>query len=391
MCPSYRATLEERDSTRGRARMLFEMVRGNPLAGGWDNPHVKASLDLCLSCKSCRAECPVQVDMATYKAEFLHHYYQKHARPLHAYGMGLIHQWARLAGHVPGLVNLATQTPGISRLVKTMAGIAPQRQVPVFARPFNRRFRPTGREGDPRPPVVLWPDTFNNYFHPETARAAAAVLEQAGYSVTVPSGFVCCGRPLYDFGMLTAARKRLEHSMDVLARAIADGIPVVGLEPACVSTFRDELLNFFPRDERAKRLSKQVFLLPEFLDQQSNRQLPALSGKAIVHGHCHQKAVMGMGSTERVLRSAGLEVDMLDTGCCGMAGAFGFQPDKYEISIRIGEGSLLPAVRNAGEGTLIVADGYSCREQVFQATGKLPLHTAEVLARASRPAGARPG
>jgi len=207
----------------------------------------------------------------------------------------------------------------------------------------------------------------------------------------VPSGFVCCGRPLYDFGMLTAARKRLEHSMDVLARAIADGIPVVGLEPACVSTFRDELLNFFPRDERAKRLSKQVFLLPEFLDQQSNRQLPALSGKAIVHGHCHQKAVMGMGSTERVLRSAGLEVDMLDTGCCGMAGAFGFQPDKYEISIRIGEGSLLPAVRNAGEGTLIVADGYSCREQVFQATGKLPLHTAEVLARASRPAGARPG
>lgn len=205
------------------------------------------------------------------------------------------------------------------------------------------------------------------------------MLEAAGYAVTVPRGFVCCGRPLYDFGWLDAARRRLQHSMRVLEQAVARAIPVVWLEPACVATFRDELLDFFPDDPRARRLSEQVFLLPEFLDQQKHLYLPELEARAMVHGHCHQKALMGMHSTENVLRRTGLNVEILDAGCCGMAGAFGFDPANYAVSLRIGEERLLPAVRAADKDTLIVADGYSCREQVLQGTGRFPLHTAEVL------------
>ncbi|MEJ2629663.1 MAG: FAD-binding and (Fe-S)-binding domain-containing protein [Acidihalobacter sp.] len=387
MCPSYRATREERDSTRGRARMLFEMVQGDPLSGGWDDPHVKESLDLCLSCKSCRAECPVQVDMASYKAEFLHHYHQHHRRPPQAYTIGLIHQWARIAGRLPWLVNALTRAPGISRLLKAVAGIAPQRSIPLFRRPFNRSFRAQVRDAANRGKVVLWPDTFNNHFHPQTLDAAVKVLNAAGFGVEVPRGFVCCGRPLYDFGMLDSARHRLEHSMRVLANAIDADTPVIGLEPACVATFRDELLNFFPDDKRARRLSELVFLLPEFLEKQGG-YFKGMQGKALVHGHCHQKAVMGMGSTESVLCDAGLDVTMLDAGCCGMAGAFGFDVEKYEVSMSIGEERLLPAVRGAADETLIIADGYSCREQVFQATGRLPLHSAEVLLRALEGSGA---
>ncbi len=380
MCPSYRATGEESYSTRGRARLLFEMLQGDPLKGAWDNETIHDSLDLCLACKGCRGDCPVQVDMATYKAEFMAHYYENHRRPRQAYAMGMIHQWARAAAYAPGLVNFFTQTPGLRDISKRIANLAPQRQLPAFARrTFQREFvrRQTSTDGN-RPRVLLWPDTFNNHFHPQTALAAVSVLEDAGYRVEVPGGFVCCGRPLYAVGLLEQARKLLRGTMDTLEDAVRDEIPVVGLEPSCMVTFRDELPDLFPNDERAAALKENTWLLPDFLAEQTG-YAPELSGSALVHGHCHQKALTGMDGTRELLSRCGLDTDILDSGCCGMAGSFGFEPDKYGISMKVGEDVLLPAVRGAGEDTLIISDGYSCREQVYQALGRRPLHTAEVL------------
>jgi FAD/FMN-containing dehydrogenase/Fe-S oxidoreductase len=381
MCPSYRATGEEMHSTRGRARLLFEMLQGHPLQRGWRNEHVKEALDLCLACKGCKDECPVDVDMATYKAEFLSHYYEGRLRPRSAYAFGLIHRWSRLASHAPRLANFFTQTPLLRDLSKLLAGAAPQRRLPAFAPvPFKKWFQ--GRQpqgGGTR--ILLWPDTFNNYFHPEVARAAVEVLESAGYAVFVPSAALCCGRPLYDFGMLDLAQRQLRRILDALRDDIRAGIPVVGLEPSCVAVFRDELINLFPEDEDAQRLSRQTFLLSEFLAQEKERiSLPRLQGKTVLHGHCHEKAVLRFGDTEKLLRGLGLDVEVLDSGCCGMAGSFGFEAgEHYEVSMKCGEQVLLPAVRQAPADALIVASGFSCSEQIAQATGRHALHPAQVL------------
>ena len=386
MCPSYMATGEEMHSTRGRAHLLFEMLRGETLAGGWRDPHVKEALDLCLACKACKTECPVNVDMASYKAEFLAHYYARRLRPRSAYAFGLIPWWARLAALWPAAANAMTQTRGLDALAKKAAGIAPERRIPRFAQePFTRWFRRRGGGDGPggaRRRVLLWPDTFNNYFHPETARAAVAVLEDAGFAVALPRARLCCGRPLYDFGMLDLAKRQLRRILAALGGEIRAGTPVVVLEPSCAATFRDELLNLFPGDESAKRLSRHVFLLSELLDREEEKGgAPApLHRKALVQGHCHQKALMGMEHAERVLARTGLDVEVLDAGCCGMAGAFGFEAgERYEVSMKCGERVLLPAVRAAAPETLIVADGFSCREQIAQATGRRALHLAEVL------------
>ncbi len=379
MCPSYRATGEERHSTRGRARLLFEMLQGDPLDKPWDSDYVKESLDLCLACKGCRHECPVQVDMATYKAEFMAHYYRHHRRPRQAHTLGWIHRWAPFAGTAPRLVNALTQTPGLARLAKAVAGVARQRALPAFShRPFTRDFRPAADDG--RPTVMLWADTFNNYLHAETARAAADVLAQAGFRVMLPEHRACCGRPLYDHGRIEQAKAALADSMAALAPAIDAGIPVVGLEPSCLGSFRDELPNLFPDDERARWLAENSYLLPDFLASHKALDLPQLEGRALVHLHCHQRALFGEAGTRRLLERLGLEVEILDSGCCGMAGAFGFDPDKVEVSLKVGEEVLLPAVRNADTQTLIVSDGYSCREQIAQTTDRRALHTAEVLA-----------
>lgn len=385
MCPSYRATGEEMHSTRGRARLLFELLQGEPLKDLWRNESVKQALDLCLACKGCKGECPVQVDMATYKAEFLSHYYDTHPRPRQAYTMGLIHRWARIASKMPGLVNFFTQTPPFAHIAKRIAGMAPQRSIPKFAATtFTRWFarRPPGNQDKPR--VILWPDTFNNHFHPETAMAAVEVLEAAGYQVTLPTKPLCCGRALYDFGMLGEARRLLEEILEALAPDIEAGIPIVGLEPACVTVFRDELVNLFPDNEAAVKLSRQAYLLSEFLMSKAEYQPPPLKAKALVHGHCHHKAVLGMKDELALLQKLGLELSTPDTGCCGMSGAFGFDPDKYEVSMKIGEQALLPAVRAAADDTLIIADGYSCREQIEQCTPRRALHIAEVLRMALR-------
>lgn len=397
MCPSYRATGEEMHSTRGRARLLFEMLQGDPLEAGWRDEHVKEALDLCLACKGCKDECPVDVDMATYKAEFLSHYYKGRLRPRSAYAFGLIYWWARLASHAPGLANLFTQAPVLRGLAKALAGAAPERRLPAFAPvPFKKWFlrRPAAAALRGRR-ILLWPDTFNNYFHPETAQAAVEVLEAAGYDVSVPAVSLCCGRPLYDFGMLGLARRQLRQILGALEDDIEAGTPIVGLEPSCVAVFRDELINLFPEDQAAQRLSRQTFLLSEFLAQESDHlALPRLRRKAIVHGHCHQQAVLRMDDMERVLRDLGLDVEMIDSGCCGMAGSFGFEAgERYEVSMKVGEQVLLPAVRQAASDALIVASGFSCREQIAQATGRRALHPAQVLLMALRegpsgPAGA---
>ena len=393
MCPSYMVTLEEQHSTRGRAHMFFEMLQGEVINGGWRNEEVKQSLDLCLSCKACKSECPANVDMATYRAEFLSHYYEGSRRPLHAYAFGLIDRWLRLGAFAPSVANALIQAPGLTDIAKHVLRIAPERQLPRLARTTFRQWaarhgvrttgpdrRPPAKTTSDRVEVILWVDTFNNSFHPETARAALEVLKSVGYSVVIPGRPLCCGRPLYDFGLLDRAKRYLGSIMNDLAAHIEAGTPIVVLEPSCASVFRDELRNLFPTDPRAQRLSSQTVLLSELLD---SGPLPyegfRLAGHVLLHGHCHQKALMKMSHAERVLGKLGASIDLPDSGCCGMAGAFGFEAGKYEISQAIGERRLLPAVRAARPETLIVADGFSCREQIRQATGRRALHLAQVL------------
>ena len=381
MCPSYRVTREELHSTRGRARLLFEMLEGEPLKQTWRNGHMKEALDLCLACKGCKGDCPVNVDMATYKAEFLAHFYRGRIRPMAAYSMGLIHRWAKLASWAPGIANFMTQTPGLRELVKAIGGISPQRQMPPFAPvTFLEWHRRRSVSGEGRPQVLLWPDTFNNYFFPETARAATDVLEAAGYRVLVPEKITCCGRPLYDFGMLRQARRQLQDILRQLSPAIREGIPIVVLEPSCAAVFRDELCNLLPHDEDAERLARQTFTFAEFIDRYlPHWQMPQVRQQVVVHGHCHQKAVIGLTAEGRILERLGADFQMLDTGCCGMAGSFGFKKEHYDLSIQVAELALLPAVRQAAKDTIVISDGFSCRQQIAQTTDRRGLHLAELM------------
>ena len=380
MCPSYQATREEMHSTRGRARLLFEMLQGNPVTGGWRDEHVRESLDLCLACKGCKSECPANVDMATYKAEFLSHYYAGRPRPRAAYAMGLIHWWARMASFMPEVVNAVTQSPLLGPLVKRLGGVSPRRRVPEFApQTFQAWFRdrpPVNVEGSE---VLLWPDTFTNYFEPEIAKAAVEVLEHAGFRVAVPQQSLCCGRPLYDFGMLVTAKRWLRSILTTLRDPIRAGVSVVGLEPSCVAVFRDELVNLYPHDLDAQRLSRQTFTLGEFLARHHYCP-PSLYRRALVHGHCHHKSIMGMKGEEQILREMGLDYGkILDSGCCGMAGSFGFEEGHYDISMKIGSQRLFPAVEQAEPDALLIADGFSCRHQIAEATDRQAMHLAQVL------------
>ncbi|MFW6202472.1 MAG: FAD-binding and (Fe-S)-binding domain-containing protein, partial [Gemmatimonadota bacterium] len=381
MCPSYMVLEEEKHTTRGRAHLLFEMLQGDVITDGWKSEAVKESLDLCLSCKGCKSDCPVDVDIATYKAEFLSHYYDGRLRPRSAYMFGLIHRWARLASLAPGLVNAVTATPGLRRLAKAIAGIPAERAVPRFApRTFRAWFRERGERNMGGERVVLWPDTFNDHFHPATLAAGVEVLEHAGHRVTVPRTRLCCGRALHEFGMLDAQKRMLREILDALRPELEAGTPVVGLEPSCVAVFRDELRGYFPHDLDAARLAENTFTIGEYVAEHADRfDLPPLRRDALVHGHCHHKAIMGMDGDSAVLSRLGLDHRMLDSGCCGMAGAFGFEKASYDVSVAAGERVLLPAVREAAPSTLIIADGFSCREQIRQRTVRRALHLAEVL------------
>lgn len=384
MCPSYRATREERYSTRGRARLLSEMLRGEIIHDGWRSEAVREALELCLACKGCKSDCPTHTDMASYKAEFMHHHYHGRLRPRQAYTMGWINRWARIAALAPRLVNLLAATPGISALLKFGGGIAQQRSVPKFARRTFRKWFARRRPPHPGAPargrVILWADTFNNHFQPGSAAAAVEVLEALGYTVSIPRRQLCCGRPLYDFGMLDTARAYLREILDALAPDIRAGAPVIGLEPACLSVFRDELPNLFPDDALAGKLASQCHLFSDFLMNVPGWDAPQLGGEALVHGHCHQKAVFGMTSEMALLKRLGISTQVPEAGCCGMAGAFGFNARHYAVSVQAGEAALLPAVRAASQQVMIVASGYSCREQIAQLTDRDALHIAEVVA-----------
>jgi Fe-S oxidoreductase len=432
------ATHDEQHTTRGRARLLFEMLQGDVITEGFRSEAVKEALDLCLSCKSCKTECPTGVDMAAYKAEFLAHYYEGRRRPSRSYAFGLINHWGAMAEYVPWLANVFTQVPPFSTVVRWALEMAPARRIPPFApRSFRRTFlggqtqdaRSRKQEGGssnsgpsrlsplasrpqpwvplaaPKPGgsvpgeggspesrrVLLWPDCSNNYFYPEVAHAAVAVLEAAGFQVDIPRERLCCGRPLYDHGMLTAARRRLVEILTSLRTDIEAGTPIVGLEPSCVSVFRDELLRFFPDDPLSRKLSVQTFFLTEFLVKTNTIPDARLEGRAIVHPHCHERASLCLDDDIAVLKKTGLDFTVLDAGCCGMAGAFGFERDHYKVSMQVGERVLLPAVRDAASDTFIVTNGFSCREQITQTTGRRVWHIAELLARAlppTRPGGA---
>ncbi len=384
MCPSYRATGEEQYSTRGRAHLLWEMLAGALRKEGFRSRAVYEALELCLSCKACKSECPVQVDMAAYKAEFLAQRYKGRLHPLHHYLFGFADRMAQWGSIAPAVTNAVLTGPGTSWLVRRIAGIAPQRQLPRLAAKSYRKGRVAkGSEQAEGRRVLLWPDTWNNYYHPQTLDAAETVLREAGFRVEVPKRHICCGRPLYDFGLLGAARRYLETVLERMAPEIEAGVPFIFLEPSCASVFKDEMPELFPNHRLAERLRSQVWLLADWLAAEAPEFAKGrLEGtRILLHGHCHHKAVFGgPGNEIALLRQAGATVKAIEAGCCGMAGPFGFEADKFEVSKAIAEQGLLPAVRGAGATTVVVADGFSCREQIAQLEHRQALHFAEVLA-----------
>ena len=385
MCPSYMVTRDERHSTRGRAHLLAEMLRGELITDGWRSAEVLDALDLCLSCKGCRTDCPVNVDMATYKAEFLHHHYARRLRPASHYAMGWLPLWARAATVAPGLANALVRSRLLAPALRRLGGIAPQRRLPSFAaEPFTRWFRrrPAGRPaaGGSRPRVLLWPDTFDNYLTPAVARAATEVLEDAGFRVVLPPWGVCCGLTWISTGQLGVARRVLRRTLGVLGEALEAGTPVVGLEPSCTAVLRGDLEELLPGDQDASRLARRTFTLAEFLGEHApGWRPPRLRRASISQTHCHQHAVMGFSADQRLLARVGVDNRVLDSGCCGLAGNFGFERGHYELSKACGERVLLPAVRAADPDTLVLADGWSCRTQIAQETGREALHLAELL------------
>ena len=383
MCPSYMATREEIHSTRGRARILFEALTSDLLPEGFADPAVKDALDLCLSCKGCKSECPSSVDMAAYRAEFFSNYYRVRRRPLSSAFFGRLNGVARLASYAPSLANTLSHAPLAEGFAKKMLAIHPEREFPRFARRtfrswFERRVAPRASMRE----VVLFPDTFINFFEPHVAIAAVEVLERAGFRVIVPRRQLCCGRPLYDQGMLEQAKVRLSEVMEELDPFVAVGIPIVGLEPSCILTFRDELPSLFSEDRRAKALASNSFLLDEFLVREApDFAPPAVGRRTLVHGHCHQTSLAGIDAETAILsRAAGVQLKVLDAGCCGMAGAFGYDREHFEVSKAIGARVLFPAIDQAPPDAIVVADGFSCRSQIRHfCPSRRPMHLAEVL------------
>ncbi len=385
MCPSFRATGEERYSTRGRARLLWEMLQGYVVRDGWKSEAVKEALDTCLSCKGCRSDCPTHTDMASYKAEFLSHYYESKSRPRQAWSMGRIGDWAPLAAAMPRLTNFLTSAPLLASVSKWVAGVAPDRALPKFAEVGFRRSFIADREAASRGrvPVILWVDTFCDNFQPEVAEAASAVLRDAGFEPILPTRRLCCGRPLYDFGYLEQAKSRLQEIIDVLSPMLEAErerpVAIVGLEPGCLSVFKDEFPKLFPDDSRAQRISSSVFLLGDFLLAHEYKP-PALHVDVLVHTHCHQKSLFGNRGDVAMLERAGARTTWLDSGCCGMAGSFGFNPNHAGLSRDVAELALAPEIRKQPADTVILTNGFSCREQVKHTTGRATMHLAQVLA-----------
>jgi FAD/FMN-containing dehydrogenase/Fe-S oxidoreductase len=387
MCPSYRATGEEHHSTRGRSRLLFEMLQGDVITDGWRSTEVREALDLCLACKGCLSDCPVNVDMATYKAEFLHHHYMHRLRPMAHYTMGWIPLWARLAAVAPRMINALTHSPGLDTAVKAVGGIDPQRPLPRFApQRFTHWWREQRRPAGSAGTVVLWPDTFTNNFDPAIARDAVEVLEDAGFTVTVPEKALCCGLTWISTGQLTVAEKVLRRTLRALRPALRTGTPIVVLEPSCAAVFRSDALDLLHGDEDAHRLAEQTYTIGELLREKApDWHPPKTTGRAVVQPHCHQHAVLHYDQEKALLDDAGVDAEILDAGCCGLAGNFGFERGHHDVSVACAEDKLLPALRELSDSTMVLADGFSCRTQIRDLTdGHAPRHTASVLAEAIR-------
>ena len=382
MCPSFRVTHAERHSTRGRARLLAEMLGGELITDGWRSAEVRDALDLCLSCKGCVSDCPVNVDMAAYKSEFLAHHYAGRIRPASHYSLGWLPLWLRLARLAPALVNGLAAGRTTGGLLRRPAGIAAERPLPPLparSLPGWYRRRAAVRVGGE--PVLLWPDTFTSYLTPSVGIAAVEVLESAGFAVRLPDRAVCCGLTWLSTGQLGVARRVMRRAVDVLAPVVATGTPVVVLEPSCAAALRGDLAAVLPGDPRAAAVAAGIRTFAELLDERgANWTPPAIDSDAIVQTHCHQHAVLGFDADRRLLGRAGIRADVPDAGCCGLAGNFGFERGHYPVSMAVGELALLPAVRAADPATLVIADGISCRLQIAHGTGRAAYHLAEVLA-----------
>ncbi|HVU92106.1 MAG TPA: FAD-binding and (Fe-S)-binding domain-containing protein [Jatrophihabitans sp.] len=401
MCPSYQATLEEEHSTRGRSRLLFEMLRGHPdspIEDGWRSTAVRDALDLCLACKGCKSDCPVDVDMATYKAEFLAHHYEGRLRPRAHYALG----WLPVAAaavtraRLARVVNALTSVPPLAKLATRAAGLE-QREIPLFAGETLQQWwvrRGGSRGPGTRGTVLLWPDTFTNTFHPHIGQAAVAVLEEAGWTVTIPTEPICCGLTWISTGQLDVAKKVLRRTIGLVAEHVRAGGLVVGLEPSCTAVFRSDAPDLLPEDEDVRRIKEQTVTLAELLTEHTPGWSPPSMGgvRTMTQVHCHQHAVLDDWSAdEKLLHEAGAEVDRLDSGCCGLAGNFGFERGHLEVSEKCAENVLLPSVRSADPEVVILADGFSCRTQIHEldSGGREAVHLAELLDRA-RTGPARP-
>ncbi len=377
MCPSYLATRNEKDSTRGRARVLQEMVNGELVRDGWRSSEVREALDLCLSCKGCASDCPTGVDMATYKAEALHQRYRHRLRPRSHYALGRLPQWARLTRPVAPLANRALRSSALQRLAKSLAGVDQRRALPEFAAPSFLRWA-RGRPEPSTPDVVIWADSFTDHFATGSGRAAVSLREAAGLQVGVVRGNACCGLTWTSTGQLDAARRIVSRTIGVLHPYVERGIPVLGLEPSCLAALRSDAVEL-TGDPRAVQVAGGLSTLAELLETLPGWRPPDLSGTTVVvQPHCHHASVLGWEADERLLRATGAHVTRVG-GCCGLAGNFGVERGHYEVSVAIAEHALLPAVRAAGERAVVLADGFSCRTQLDDLAGVRALHLAELL------------
>jgi Fe-S oxidoreductase len=389
MCPSYMVTREEEHSTRGRANALRAAITGHLPADALTSRRMYEVLDLCLECKGCKAECPSNVDLAKLKYEFLAHYYAAHGTPLRARLFGHIALLSRLGCALAPLSNWVLGSAPARFALEKIAGVDRRRRLPPFARPtFEQWF--AARNGavskGERDLVVLFHDTFMTYNEPQIGRAAVAVLEAAGFHVILAEKR-CCGRPMISKGMVERARANARYNLEQLSPYAEAGVPIVGCEPSCILTFRDEYPDLL-EDPRTERLARHVFMMEEFLLGLHERGALPLAFRPtardiLLHGHCHQKALIGSAPSLKVLRLLpGARVAEVDSGCCGMAGSFGYEREHYDISLAIGARCLFPAVQAAGPETEIVAAGISCRQQIAHATGRRAKHLVEVLAAA---------
>jgi Fe-S oxidoreductase len=380
MCPSYLATGDEKDSTRGRARVLQEMANGTFIGDGWRSDEVHEALDLCLSCKACSSDCPAGVDMAMYKAEVLYQRYRRRLRPPAHYALGWLPRWARLAAHSPNTVNAILRVAVLAALAKRLGGIEARRPLPQFATQTFRSWFVHQPAPDRGEPVLLWVDTFTDHFSPHVGKAAVRVLGDAGFAVQITKNPVCCGLTWISTGQLDGARRQLRRTLDSLEPALAQGIPIVGLEPSCTAALRSDAPELLPLDPRAQALRTSLRTLAELLTDRPQWQPPSLEGvRAIAQPHCHQHAVMGWEADAALLAGAGAQVTAVG-GCCGLAGNFGVERGHYDLSVAVAETALLPAVRAAGADTVILADGFSCRTQLEQLADRPGAHLAELLA-----------